>query len=160
MTLWFLPRYSGICAVRQMASAATLSAEFVDADGRPLSDAVLALQGPAGKADPAPKADMGRSNQAFCTPCAGSADRYADHVFPLATTFAARCTRFPRQSVSNCVFMAARPLIPCGSISLRWSCRAAIFTTGWLGYVDVTNDPWGGVSDDKGILTVDQQAIT
>nr|GFD49611.1 hypothetical protein [Tanacetum cinerariifolium] len=48
-----------------VVSAATLTADFFDANGKPLTDAVLTLQGPAGKPDLAPKADMDQRDQRF-----------------------------------------------------------------------------------------------
>jgi plastocyanin len=137
------------------ASAATLTAEFFDANGKPLTDAVLTLQGPAGKPDLAPKADMDQRDQ-----------RFAPHVLAVRT---GTQIKFPN---SDDIRHQVYSFSPAKRFELRLYGgtpsdpvlfdKPGVVVLGcnihdWmLGYVYVTDDPWFGVSNDKGMLTLDQ----
>lgn len=137
------------------ASAATLTAEFVDAQGEPLTDAVLTLQGPSGKPDPAPKADMDQRDQ-----------RFAPHVLAVRT---GTQIKFPN---SDDIRHQVYSFSPAKRFELRLYGgtpsdpvlfdKPGVVVLGcnihdWmLGYVYVTDDPWFGVSNDKGTLILEQ----
>lgn len=137
------------------ASAATLTAEFVDAQGKPLTDAVLTLQGPSGKPDAAPKADMDQRDQ-----------RFAPHVLAVRT---GTQIRFPN---SDDIRHQVYSFSPAKRFELRLYGgtpsdpvlfdKPGVVVLGcnihdWmLGYVYVTDDPWFGVSNDKGTLILEQ----
>jgi plastocyanin len=138
-----------------VASAATLTAEFVDGQGKPLTDAVLTLQGPAPKAEPALKADMDQRDQ-----------RFAPHVLAVRT---GTQIKFPNSdNIRHQVYSFSTPKrfelrlyggTPSDPVLFD---KPGVVVLGcnihdWmLGYVYVTDDPWFGVSDDKGTLTLDQ----
>jgi plastocyanin len=138
-----------------VANAATLTAEFVDGQGKPLKDAVLTLQGPAGKADPSPKADMDQRDQMF-----------APHVLAVRT---GTQIKFPN---SDNIRHQVYSFSPAKRFELRLYGgtpsepvlfdKPGVVVLGcnihdWmLGYVYVTDDPWFGVSNDRGSLTLDQ----
>jgi plastocyanin len=138
-----------------VASAATLTAEFVDGQGKPLTDAVLTLQGPAGKPDPSPKADMDQRDQ-----------RFAPHVLAVRT---GTQIKFPNSdNIRHQVYSFSTPKrfelrlyggTPSDPVLFD---KPGVVVLGcnihdWmLGYVYVTDDPWFGVSNDKGTLTLDQ----
>jgi plastocyanin len=138
-----------------VASAATLTAEFVDGQGKPLADAVLTLQGPAGKPDPSPKADMDQRDQ-----------RFAPHVLAVRT---GTQIKFPNSdNIRHQVYSFSTPKrfelrlyggTPSDPVLFD---KPGVVVLGcnihdWmLGYVYVTDDPWFGVSNDKGTLTLDQ----
>lgn len=137
------------------ASAASLTAEFVDAQGKPLSDAVLTLQGPAGKPDPAPKADMDQRDQ-----------RFAPHV--LAVRVGTQ-VKFPN---SDDIRHQVYSFSPAKRFELRLYGgtpsdpvlfdKPGVVVLGcnihdWmLGYIYVTDEPWFGVSSANGTLRLDQ----
>jgi plastocyanin len=137
------------------ASAATLTAEFVDAQGKPLTDAVLTLQGPSGKPDAAPKADMDQRDQ-----------RFDPHVLAVRT---GTQIRFPN---SDDIRHQVYSFSPAKRFELRLYGgtpsdpvlfdKPGVVVLGcnihdWmLGYVYVTDDPWFGVSNDKGTLILEQ----
>ena len=137
------------------ASAATLTAEFVDAQGEPLTDAVLTLQGPSGKPDAAPKADMDQRDQ-----------RFAPHVLAVRT---GTQIKFPN---SDDIRHQVYSFSPAKRFELRLYGgtpsdpvlfdKPGVVVLGcnihdWmLGYVYVTDDPWFGVSNDKGTLILEQ----
>lgn len=138
-----------------VASAATLTADFVDAQGKPLNDVVLTLQGPAGKTDPAPSADMDQRDQ-----------RFAPHVLAVRT---GTQIKFPN---SDDIRHQVYSFSPAKRFELRLYGgtpsdpvlfdKPGLVVLGcnihdWmLGYVYVTDDPWFGVSSDKGTLALDQ----
>ncbi|MFY1664711.1 methylamine utilization protein [Pseudomonas sp. Pseu.R1] len=137
------------------ASAASLTAEFVDAQGKPLSDAVLTLQGPAAKPDPAPKADMDQRDQ-----------RFAPHVLAVRT---GTQVKFPN---SDDIRHQVYSFSPAKRFELRLYGgtpsdpvlfdKPGVVVLGcnihdWmLGYIYVTDDPWFGVSSANGTLRLDQ----
>lgn len=137
------------------ASAASLTAEFFDPQGKPLGDAVLTLQGPSGKADPAPKADMDQRDQ-----------RFAPHVLAVRT---GTQISFPN---SDNIRHQVYSFSPAKRFELRLYGgtpsdpvlfdKPGVVVLGcnihdWmLGYVYVTDDPWFGVSSDRGTLTLSQ----
>ena len=137
------------------ANAASLTAEFVDGQGKPLNDVVLTLQGPAGKPDPSPKADMDQRDQ-----------RFAPHVLAVHT---GTQIKFPN---SDNIRHQVYSFSPAKRFELRLYGgtpsdpvlfdKPGVVVLGcnihdWmLGYVYVTDDPWFGVSDDKGTLKLDQ----
>ena len=142
---------SASCCVS--AAAATLSAEFVDAQGAPLSDAVLTLQGPAGKVDPAPKADMDQRDQKFAPHVlavhTGTQIRFpnSDDIRHQVYSFSP-AKRFELRlyggTPSDPVLFDKPGLVVLGCNIHDWM----------LGYVYVTDDPWFGVSDGKGTLNL------
>ncbi|WP_062388174.1 methylamine utilization protein [Pseudomonas abietaniphila] len=137
-----------------VARAATLTAEMVDAQGKPLKDAVLTLKGTAGQPDLAPMADMDQRDQ-----------RFAPHVLAVRT---GTQIRFPN---SDNIRHQVYSFSPAKRFELRLYGgtpsdpvlfdRPGVVVLGcnihdWmLGYIYVTDDPWFGVSNDKGTLTLD-----
>jgi len=135
------------------ASAATLTAEFVDSNGAALSDVVLTLQGPAGKLDPAPTAAMDQRDQ-----------RFAPHVLAVHT---GTQIKFPN---SDDIRHQVYSFSPAKRFELRLYGgtpsdpvlfdKPGLVVLGcnihdWmLGYVYVTDDPWFGVGNGKGVLTL------
>lgn len=110
-------------------SAATLEVLAYQADGRPVTDAVVTVQGPVGAPEGVLKADMDQRGQ-----------RFAPHVlavhtgtqvrFPTATTFVIRSIRSLLPSASNCAYTRAHQPTRCCSTSPGWWCWAAISMTG------------------------------
>ncbi|MFJ3482142.1 methylamine utilization protein [Pseudomonas sp. NPDC090202] len=149
----FLLAASLLCA--SVVHAATLTADFVDAQGKPLNDVVLTLQGPAGKPDPAPKADMDQRNQRFAPHVlavrTGTQIKFpnSDNIRHQVYSFSA-AKRFELRlyggTPSDPVLFDKPGIVVLGCNIHDWM----------LGYVYVTDDPWFGVSDGKGALTLDQ----
>jgi len=141
----------GACA----SHAAGLSADFVDAQGKPLGDVVLTLQGPSGKPDPAPKADMDQRDQRFAPHVlavrTGTQIKFpnSDNIRHQVYSFSA-AKRFELRlyggTPSDPVLFDKPGVVVLGCNIHDWM----------LGYVYVTDDPWFGVSDEKGTLTLDQ----
>ncbi|MDD1968318.1 methylamine utilization protein [Pseudomonas putida] len=141
----------GACA----SHAAGLTADFVDAQGKPLNDVVLTLQGPAGKPDPAPKADMDQRDQRFAPHVlavrTGTQIKFpnSDNIRHQVYSFSA-AKRFELRlyggTPSDPVLFDKPGVVVLGCNIHDWM----------LGYVYVTDDPWFGVSDEKGTLTLDQ----
>jgi plastocyanin len=141
----------GACA----SHAAGLTADFVDAQGKPLNDVVVTLQGPAGKPDPAPKADMDQRDQRFAPHVlavrTGTQIKFpnSDNIRHQVYSFSA-AKRFELRlyggTPSDPVLFDKPGVVVLGCNIHDWM----------LGYVYVTDDPWFGVSDEKGTLTLDQ----
>jgi plastocyanin len=116
---------------------------------------VLTLQGPSGKPDAAPKADMDQRDQ-----------RFAPHVLAVRT---GTQIRFPN---SDDIRHQVYSFSPAKRFELRLYGgtpsdpvlfdKPGVVVLGcnihdWmLGYVYVTDDPWFGVSNDKGTLILEQ----
>lgn len=134
-------------------SAATLTAEFVDSEGKALSDVVLTLQGPPGKSAPSPKAAMDQRDQRFVPHVLAvhsgtqinfpnSDDiRHQVYSFSPAKRFE---LRLYGGTPSDPVLFDKPGLVVLGCNIHDWM----------LGYVYVTDDPWFGVSNDTGALTL------
>jgi plastocyanin len=141
----------GSCA----SHAAGLQADFVDAEGKPLNDVVLTLQGPPGKPDPAPKADMDQRDQRFAPHVlavrTGTQIKFpnSDNIRHQVYSFSA-AKRFELRlyggTPSDPVLFDKPGVVVLGCNIHDWM----------LGYVYVTDDPWFGVSDDRGTLSLDQ----
>ena len=137
------------------ASAATLTAEFVDAQGKPLADAVLTLRGGAQPAAGELKADMDQRNQQFAPRVLAvrsgtqirfpNSDQIRHQVYSFSTP-----KRFELRlyggTPSEPVLFDKPGVVVLGCNVHDWM----------LGYVYVTDDGWFGVSDAKGTLTLDQ----
>jgi plastocyanin len=135
-------------------SAATLTADFVDAQGKPLSDAVLTLNGPQGKVDAAPKADMDQRDQKFAPHVlavrTGTQIKFpnSDNIRHQVYSFSA-AKRFELRlyggTPSDPVLFDKPGVVVLGCNIHDWM----------LGYVYVTDDAWFGVSSEKGELKLD-----
>lgn len=136
-------------------SAATLHAEFVDGQGKPLRDVVLTLQGPAGKVDPAPKADMDQRDQKFA-PHVLAVRSGTQISFPNKDDIRHQVYSFSPAKRFELRLYAGTPSEPVlfdkpGLVVLGCNIHDWM-----LGYVYVTDDPWFGVSNENGTLTFDQ----
>jgi plastocyanin len=150
-----LPRVALLLAVAFPASAATLEVLMHLADGRPVADAVVTLQGPAGVPTGVPRADMDQRGQ-----------RFAPHVLAVHT---GTQVRFPnsdniRHQVYS--FSAAKrfelrlyegtptePLLFDKPGVVVLGCNIHDWM---LGYIYVTDDPRFGVSDAQGRVRLEQ----
>jgi plastocyanin len=135
-------------------SAATLTVEFFDAQGKPLSDAVLTLSGPQGKVDPAPKASMDQRDQKF-EPHVLAVHTGTQIKFPNSDDIRHQVYSFSPAKRFELRLYAGTPSDPVlfdkpGVVVLGCNIHDWM-----LGYVFVTDDPWFGVSSDKGVLTLD-----
>lgn len=152
-----LSRMMLLLAAAAPVSAATLEVLVQQADGSPVSDAVVTLQGPAAVAAVAPKAEMDQRGQ-----------RFAPHVLAVHT---GTQVRFPnsdniRHQVYS--FSAAKrfelrlyegtPTAPLlfdkpGVVVLGCNIHDWM-----LGYIYVTDDPHFGVSDAQGRVRLEPLA--
>lgn len=135
-------------------SAATLNAEVVDQQGKPLEDAVLTLQGPIGKPVVAPKADMDQRGQQFA-PHVLAVHTGTQIAFPNSDNIRHQVYSFSPAKRFELRLYEGTPSLPVlfdkpGVVVL--GCNVHDWM---LGYVYVTDDPWFGVSDNKGTLKLD-----
>lgn len=144
-----------VVVLSSVASAATLTADFVDMHGKPLTDAVLTLKGPVGAIEPSLNADMDQRNQEF-----------APHVLAVRT---GTQIKFPNSdNIRHQVYSFSTPKrfelrlyggTPSAPVLFD---KPGVVVLGcnvhdWmLGYVYVTDDPWFGVSNAQGSITLDQ----
>lgn len=138
-----------------LAGAASLTAEFVDAQGKPLPDAVLTLRGATAPKAGTLKADMDQRDVQF-----------APHVLAVRTGTE---IRFPNSDqIRHQVYSFSTPKrfelrlykdTPTAPVLFD---KPGVVVLGcnvhdnMIGYVYVTDDGWFGVSNDKGMLSLDQ----
>lgn len=138
-----------------VARAASLTAEFVDARGKPLPDAVLTLRGAA----PAPagtlKADMDQRDVQFA-PHVLAVRSGTEINFPNSDQIRHQVYSFSTPKRFELRLYGGTPSAPVlfdkpGVVVLGCNVHDNM-----IGYVYVTDDGWFGVSNDKGTLTLDQ----
>jgi len=137
------------------ASAATLTADFFDAQGKPVPDAVLTLKGPAGTANAGPTADMDQRNQEFA-PHVLAVRTGTEIKFPNSDNIRHQVYSFSAPKRFELRLYGGTPSAPVlfdkpGVVVL--GCNVHDWM---LGYVYVTDDAWFGVSNAQGSLTLDQ----
>lgn len=151
----FLSRVALVLAVACPASAATLEVSMRQADGSPVADAVVTLQGPAGAPAGVLKANMDQRGQ-----------RFAPHVLAVHT---GTQVRFPNSdnirhqvySFSAAKRFELRLYEGTPSEPLLFD-KPGVVVLGcnihdWmLGYIYVTDDPHFGVSDAQGQVRLEQ----
>lgn len=131
------------------ASAATLEVLAYQADGRPVADAVVTLQGPASAPQGALKADMDQRDQRFAPHVLAvhtgtqvrfpNSDNIRHQVYSFSTT-----KRFELRLYEG---TPAAPLLFDKPGVVVLGCNIHDWM---LGYIYVTDDPRFGVSDDQG----------
>jgi len=141
--------------ISSAASAATLTADFVDALGKPVNDAVLTLKGSANLNSPAPKADMDQRNQEFA-PHVLAVRTGTEIKFPNSDNIRHQVYSFSTPKRFELRLYGGTPSAPVlfdkpGVVVL--GCNVHDWM---LGYVYVTDDGWFGVSNAQGSLTLDQ----
>jgi plastocyanin len=144
-----------VAFISSAASAATLNAEFFDAQGKPVKDAVLTLNGPAGLANPPLQADMDQRNQEFA-PHVLAVRTGTEIKFPNSDNIRHQVYSFSAPKRFELRLYGGTPSAPVlfdkpGVVVL--GCNVHDWM---LGYVYVTDDAWFGVSNEKGSLTLDQ----
>ncbi|MDB5983098.1 MAG: hypothetical protein JWQ69_4113 [Pseudomonas sp.] len=132
-------------------SAATLDAEVVDQQGKPLEDAVLTLQGPLGKTVAAPKADMDQRAHQFA-PHVLAVHTGTQIAFPNSDNIRHQVYSFSPAKRFELRLYEGTPSLPVlfdkpGVVVLGCNIHDWM-----LGYVYVTDDPWFSVSDSEGAL--------
>jgi plastocyanin len=135
-------------------SAATLDAEVVDQQGKPLEDAVLTLQGPMGKPVAAPKADMDQRAHQFA-PHVLAVHTGTQIAFPNSDNIRHQVYSFSPAKRFELRLYEGTPSLPVlfdkpGVVVLGCNIHDWM-----LGYVYVTDDSWFSVSDSKGVLKLD-----
>lgn len=141
--------------ISSAAGAATLTADFLDAQGKPVKDAVLTLKGPAGVTNAAPTADMDQRNQEFA-PHVLAVRTGTEIKFPNSDNIRHQVYSFSAPKRFELRLYGGTPSAPVlfdkpGVVVL--GCNVHDWM---LGYVYVTDDAWFGVSNEKGALTLDQ----
>lgn len=147
---------AGICACSVASvSAATLSAQMFDRQGKPLANAVLTLKGAAGPAAPTLKASMDQRNQEFVPRVLAvhsgtqvsfpNSDDIRHQVYSFSPTKRFEL-RLYEKTPSEPVLFDKAGLVVLGCNIHDWM----------LGYIYVTDDPWYGVTDAQGVLKFDQ----
>lgn len=138
-----------------VASAAGLTAEVVDAQGKPLADAVITLRGatppPAGSL----KADMDQRDQQFA-PYVLAVHTGTQISFPNSDHIRHQVYSFSTPKRFELRLYGGTPSDPVlfdkpGVVVLGCNVHDNM-----IGYVYVTDDGWFGVSNAKGSLTLDQ----
>jgi plastocyanin len=137
------------------ACAATLNAQFVTQNGKPLAGAVLTLQGPAGKTAVSLKADMDQRNQEF-VPHVLAVHTGTEVKFPNSDNIRHQVYSFSPAKRFELRLYGGTPSEPLlfdkpGIVVLGCNIHD------WMvGYIYVTDEPWFAVSDSNGALTLDQ----
>ena len=138
-----------------VASAATLVAEFVDAQGKPLADAVLTLRGTTAPSAGSLKADMDQRDLQFA-PRVLAVHTGTQISFPNSDHIRHQVYSFSTPKRFELPLYGGLPSAPVlfdkpGVVVLGCNVHDNM-----IGYVYVTDDPWFGVSNDKGTLGLDQ----
>lgn len=139
------------------ALAASLRAELVDAQGKPVSDAVLTLNGPLGAPSPAPIAVMDQVQQQFL-PNVLAVRSGTKVVFPNSDNIRHQVYSFSPTKRFELRLYQGTPSEPVvfdkpGVVVLGCNIHD------WMvGYVYVTDDAWFAVADKSGALTLDVPA--
>lgn len=141
--------------ISNASSAATLTADFFDAQGKPVRDAVLTLKGPAGAPNQAPQADMDQRNQEFA-PHVLAVRTGTEIKFPNSDNIRHQVYSFSAPKRFELRLYGGTPSAPVlfdkpGVVVL--GCNVHDWM---LGYVYVTDDAWFGVSNAQGSLILDQ----
>jgi plastocyanin len=138
-----------------LASAASLTAEFVDAKGNPLPDAVLTLRGATAPPAVSLKADMDQRDVQFA-PHVLAVRTGTEISFPNSDHIRHQVYSFSTPKRFELRLYGGTPSEPelfdkPGVVVLGCNVHDKM-----LGYVYVTDDGWFGVSNDKGMLTLDE----
>lgn len=147
---------AGLCACSVASvSAASLSAQMFDRQGKPLANAVLTLKGAAGPAAPALKASMDQRNQEF-VPRVLAVHSGTEVSFPNSDDIRHQVYSFSPAKRFELRLYEKTPSEP-----VQFD-KAGLVVLGcnihdWMvGYIYVTDDPWYGVTDAQGMLKLDQ----
>jgi len=139
-------------------SAATLTAQLLDKQGKPLADAVVTLKGPA---DPSPavlKAAMDQRDQEFA-PRVLAVHTGTQVKFPNSDNIRHQVYSFSPAKRFELRLYEGTPSDPLlfdkpGVVVLGCNIHD------WMvGYIYVTDDPWFGVTDGNGQLKLDQMPV-
>jgi plastocyanin len=138
-----------------LASAASLTAEFVDAKGNPLPDAVLTLRGATPPPAVSLKADMDQRDVQFA-PHVLAVRTGTEISFPNSDHIRHQVYSFSTPKRFELRLYGGTPSDPVlfdksGVVVLGCNVHDNM-----IGYVYVTDDGWFGVSNDKGSLSLDQ----
>ncbi|MBX8529724.1 methylamine utilization protein [Pseudomonas cichorii] len=137
------------------ASAAALTAQVFDKQGKPLADAVLTLKGPAAGAVSGGKAEMDQRDQEF-SPHVLAVHTGAQVKFPNSDNIRHQVYSFSPAKRFELRLYEGTPSEP-----LLFD-KAGVVVLGcnihdWMvGYIYVTDEPWFGVTDSNGTLKLDQ----
>lgn len=135
-----------------LAASAAFQAQVVDQQGQPVADAVLTLQGPAGKSSISAKADMDQRNKEF-VPHVLAVHTGTNVTFPNSDNIRHQVYSFSPTKRFELRLYEGTPTAP-----LLFD-KAGVVVLGcnihdWmLGYVYVTEDPWFAVSNAAGQIT-------
>ncbi|WP_297838444.1 methylamine utilization protein [Pseudomonas sp.] len=143
---------------RVSAAAATLDAEVVDQQGRPLEHAVLTLQGPPGKLPITLTVDMDQRNQQFA-PRVLAVHSGTQVAFPNSDNIRHQVYSFSTPKRFELRLYEGTPSLPVlfdqpGVVALGCNIHDSM-----LGYVYVTEDPWFAVSGSDGSIKFDQLPV-
>ena len=138
-----------------LAGAASLIAEFVDAQGKPLTDAVLTLRGATAPPVESLKADMDQRDVQFA-PHVLAVRSGTQISFPNSDQIRHQVYSFSTPKRFELRLYKDTPTAPVlfdkpGVVVLGCNVHDNM-----IGYVYVTDDGWFGVSNDKGMLSLDQ----
>lgn len=143
-----------LCAAS--ASAATLTARILDQQGKPLSNAVLTLQGPPGKSIVL-KADMDQRDQEFA-PRVLAVHTNTEVKFPNSDDIRHQVYSFSAAKRFELRLYKGTPSEP------ELFDKPGVVVLGcnihdWMvGYIYVTDEPWFAVSDAEGVVKFDDMA--
>jgi plastocyanin len=167
LLLWIRPMskllslcvFTGCCLFHTaLLSAASLTARVIDQQGKPLANAVLTLQGPAGKTPLVLKADMDQRNQDF-VPKVLVVHSNTQVAFPNSDNIRHQVYSFSPAKRFELRLYGGTPSEP-----LLFD-RPGLVVLGcnihdWmLGYIYVTDDPWFAVSDVNGMVKFEQMPV-
>lgn len=138
-------------------SAATLTAHVVDQQGKPLTNAVLTLQGPPGKSPIVLKADMDQRDQEFA-PRVLAVHTNTEVKFPNSDDIRHQVYSFSPAKRFELRLYKGTPSEP------ELFDKPGVVVLGcnihdWMvGYIYVTDEPWFAVSDANGVVKFDGMA--
>ncbi|KPC32785.1 Uncharacterized protein ABJ99_1638 [Pseudomonas syringae pv. cilantro] len=137
------------------ASAATFTAQMLDSRGKPLADAVVTLKGPPGAAPVVLQASMDQRDQEF-SPYVLAVHTGTHVKFPNSDNIRHQVYSFSPAKRFELRLYEGTPSEPLlfdkpGVVVLGCNIHD------WMvGYIYVTDEPWFGVTDSKGLLKLDQ----
>ncbi len=147
---------TGCCFLHAASlSAASLTARIIDQQGKPLTNAVLTLQGAPGKAPLVLKASMDQRDQEF-VPKVLAVHSNTQVAFPNSDNIRHQVYSFSPAKRFELRLYGGTPSQP-----LLFD-KAGLVVLGcnihdWmLGYIYVTDDPWFAVSDANGVVKFEQ----
>lgn len=150
--------FTGCCVIHAASlSAASLTARVIDQQGKPLANAVVTLQGAAGKAPLVLKANMDQRDQDF-VPKVLAVHSNTQVAFPNSDNIRHQVYSFSPAKRFELRLYGGTPSAP-----LLFD-KAGLVVLGcnihdWmLGYIYVTDDPWFAVSDANGVVKFDQMS--